>query len=358
MRAPGPWLESDPSPVESIRTPPSSHLHTPMTERVRVGIAGVGSYAPERVLTNDHFARIVDTSHEWIVQRTGIHERRWASEGEATASMSVTAAERALERAGVDAADLDLIVTGTLTPDYLLPCASVLIQDRLGAVKAGAFDLSCACTGFLGALHTAEAFVAAGRARRVLAIGAETLSRFVDMEDRTSCILFGDGAGAAVVTPWEDCEQGEILRTTLGADGSLYEIIHMEGGGSLHPPSQETIDHKQHFITLRGRDVYRFAVHKMAELIAEMAEGHEADEIGLIIPHQVNERIIESALDRVGWPKEKVVINIDRYANTSAATVPLAWDEAIQKNRLEKGKLVILVAFGAGVTWGASLLRW
>jgi 3-oxoacyl-[acyl-carrier-protein] synthase-3 len=329
-----------------------------MTERVRVGIAGVGAYAPERVVTNDYFAEIVDTSHEWIVQRTGIRERRFAAEGETLSSMAVTAAENALKHAGLEGVDLDLIVTGTLTPDQLLPGASVLIQDRLGATGAGAFDISSACTGFLSALHTAEAFVAAGRAKRVLAVGGEILSRYIDMEDRTSCILFGDGAGAAVVTPWEECRQGEILKTSLGSDGSLYDIIHMEGGGSNVRPTAESVAAGQHLIRIRGREVYRFAVGKMAELIAEMAEGHDADEIGLVIPHQVNARIIESALEKVGWPKEKVVINIDRYANTSAATVPMAWAEAFDDGRLEKGKLVILVAFGAGVTWGASLLRW
>jgi 3-oxoacyl-[acyl-carrier-protein] synthase-3 len=234
----------------------------------------------------------------------------------------------------------------------------VLVQDRLGAVGATAFDVSSACTGFLSALHTAEAYIAAGRAKRALAIGAETLSRFLNLEDRTSCILFGDGAGAAVVVPHAECDQGEILRTTQGSDGSLYKIIHMQGGGSRLPPTLETVEEKKHCIELRGREIYRFAVSKMADLIEQMAEGYDADEICLVIPHQVNARIIESALERVGWPLEKVVINIDRYANTSAATVPIAWAEALEAGRLEKGKLVILVAFGAGVTWGASLLRW
>ena len=318
----------------------------------------MGSYAPERVLTNDHFARIVDTSHEWIVQRTGICERHFAADDQATSDLSLHACRKALDQSGIDAVDIDLVITGTLTPDYLLPSTSVLIQDQLGATNAGAFDVSSACTGFLSALHTAEAFVAAGRAKRVLAVGAETLSRYLDLQDRTSCILFGDGAGAAVVTPFEECGQGEVLRTMLGSDGSLFDIIHMQGGGSRMPPTHETVDAGLHYITLKGRDVYRFAVHKMASLIAEMAEGHEPDEIGLVIPHQVNARIIESALERIGWPKDKVVINIDRYANTSAATVPLAWDEAIEQGRLEKGKLIILVAFGAGVTWGSTLLRW
>jgi len=329
-----------------------------MTERVRVGIAGLGSYVPERILTNEHFAQVLDTSHEWIVQRTGICERRFAAPDQATSDLALLACERALESAGRKPEDVDLIVTGTLTPDYLLPGASVLVQDRLGACNAGTFDVNTACTGFLTALHTAEAFVAAGRAKCVLAIGAETLSRFLNMEDRASAILFGDGAGAAVVTPWEECRQGEVLRTTLGADGSLYNIIHMEGGGSRMPPSEKSVADRQHFISLRGREVYRFAVNKMADLIAEMAEGYGEEDIGIVIPHQVNARIIESALDRIGWPREKVMINIDRYANTSAATVPIAWDQAIREGRMVKDKLVILVAFGAGVTWGASLLRW
>ena len=329
-----------------------------MTSRVRVGIAGTGSCAPRRVMSNHDFEQLLDTSDEWIVQRTGIRERRFASEGEATSDFCVEAGRLALADAGMVAADLDLIVVGTLTPDYLLPASSVLVQDRLGATKAGAFDVAAACTGFLTALHTAEAFVASGRARRVLAIGAETLSRFLDMKDRSSCILFGDGAGAAVIAPWEDCRQGEVLKTTLGADGSGYEAIHMKGGGSRIPPTLESVERGDHFIRLRGREVYRFAVQKMSDLILEMAEGLPEEEIGLVVPHQVNQRIIESAMERVGWSMERVMINIDRYGNTSAATVPVALDEARREGRLHSGKHVILVAFGAGLTWGATLLRW
>jgi 3-oxoacyl-[acyl-carrier-protein] synthase-3 len=329
-----------------------------MTSRVRVGIAGLGSCAPKRVMTNHDFEQLVDTSDEWIVQRTGIRERRFVAEDEATSDLCLEAARQALDNAGLEPTDLDLVIVGTLTPDYLLPACSCLVQQRLGATNAGAFDVAAACTGFLTALHAAEAFVAAGRARRVLAIGAESLSRFLDMNDRASCILFGDAAGAAVVTPWEDCRQGEVLRTTLGADGTLFDIIHMKGGGSRVPPTHESVERGDHFIRLRGREVYRFAVTKMADLIQEMAREHAPDEIGLVVPHQVNQRIIESALERVGWPMDKVMINIDRYGNTSAATVPVALHEAWQAGRLESGKLVILVAFGAGVTWGASLLRW
>jgi 3-oxoacyl-[acyl-carrier-protein] synthase-3 len=313
---------------------------------------------PERVVPNSFFEKIVDTSDEWIVQRTGIRERRFAAPGETTSGMAVEAARRALDSAGWKPEDLDLVVVGTLTPDHLLPACSAMVQHRLGAVRAGAFDCNAACTGFMTALSTAEAFVAAGRARRVLAIGAETLSRFVDFQDRTSCILFGDGAGAAVLAPWEECRQGEILRSTLGADGSGYEFIHMKGGGSKAPPTHESLDAGDHFIRVRGREVFRFAVTKMSDLIAEMVEGHPYEDLCLVVPHQVNQRIIESALERLGWSDEKVMVNIQRYGNTSAATVPVALDEARREGRLEKGKLVVLVAFGAGLTWGGTLIRW
>jgi 3-oxoacyl-[acyl-carrier-protein] synthase-3 len=326
--------------------------------RIRVGIAGTGSYVPERVMTNQDFERLVDTSDEWIVQRTGIRERRFAAPDQATSDLALEASRRALDAAGIEPSELDLVIVGTLTPDYLLPATACLLQHRLGARRAAAFDVNAACTGFLTALHTAEGYIASGRARRVLAVGAECLSRFLDMKDRTSCILFGDAAGAVVLEPWEDCRQGEILRATLGADGSAFEIIHMSGGGSARPASAETVAGGEHFIRLRGREVYRFAVTKMADLIAEMVEGLDPDEISLVIPHQVNSRIIESALDRLGWTGEKVLINIDRYGNTSAATVPLALDEAVRGGRLEKGKYGVLVAFGAGLTWGGTLLRW
>lgn len=329
-----------------------------MASRVRVGIAGTGSYLPERVVPNSEFESFLDTSDEWIVQRTGIRERRWAAEGETTSDMCVKAAERALEAAGMQAADLDLIVIGTLTPDYPLPSTACLVQDRLGATKAGAFDCQAACTGFITAMNTGEAFIAAGRAKRVLVIGAEILSRFVDKTDRGSCILFGDAAGAAILAPHEDCKQGEILKSTLGADGSGFEFIHIPGGGSTHPPTHDTIESHLHFIRLRGRDVFRFAVTHMSQLIEEMLEGYDPEELSLIVPHQVNRRIIDSALDRVGMTDEKVMINIQHYANTSAATVPVALDEAVRQGRLEKDKLVVLVAFGAGLTWGANLLRW
>ena len=329
-----------------------------MAQRIRVGIAGTGRYLPPRVVPNSYFEEFLDTSNEWIVQRTGIEERRFAPDDEATSDLSARAAEKALEAAGIKAEELDLIVLGTLTPDYLLPSSACLVQEKIGATNAGAFDCNAACTGFLTALHTGEAFVAAGRAHRVLVIGAEKLSSFVNFKDRGSCIIFGDGAGAAVLTPHDECGQGEILKTTLGADGSGYDFIHMPGGGSKLPPAKLDLSDAKHFIGLRGRDVYRFAVKYMSEMIRQMMEGHEDEELSLIVPHQVNLRIIQAALERLELSEERVMINIQKYGNTSAATVPIALDEAARAGRIEKGKLVCLVAFGAGLTWGGSLIRW
>lgn len=325
---------------------------------IRVGIAGTGSYLPERVVANSFFEGYLDTSDEWIVKRTGIKERRFASDDEATSDLSIKASQEALENAGIAPEDLDLVVLGTLTPDYLLPSTACLVQDALGAKNAGAFDCNAACTGFLTALHTGEAFVASGRARRVLVIGAEKLTSFVNFQDRGSCIIFGDGAGAAVLTPHEECGQGEILRTTLGADGSGFDFIHMPGGGSRTPPTQETIEAKKHYIGMRGREVYRFAVTYMSEMIRQMMEGHSLDELSLVVPHQVNLRIIQAALERLEIDENKVMVNIETFGNTSAATVPIALHQALQEKRIEKGKLVCLVAFGAGLTWGGTLVRW
>lgn len=323
-----------------------------------MGIAGTGSYVPERVVPNSWFESIVDTSDDWIVQRTGIRERRFAADDQALSDLAIEAGKRALTAAELSPEDLDLIVVGTLTPDHLLPSSACLIQEGLGAKNAGAFDCNAACTGFMTAMNTAEAFVAAGRAKRVLAIGAELLSRYVDYTDRTSCILFGDAAGAAILAPYDECGQGEILETTLGADGSGFHHIHIVAGGSRHPTTPETVERREHFIKVKGRDVFRFAVSRMSQLIEEVVDQYGADEIGLIVPHQVNRRIIDAALDRIGMTDEKVVVNIQAYANTSAATVPLALDEALREGRAVKDKLVVLCAFGAGLTWGRAVLRW
>lgn len=330
-----------------------------MTSLIRVGIAGTGHAVPPRVVTNDDMAKIVDTSDEWITQRTGIRARRFVDDGTDCSHLCQEAAAKAIEAAGLQPNDIDLIVTGSLTQDHLMPSVSALVQTRLGCENAGAFDVLSACTGFVTALHTAETYVRAGRAKNVLAIGGETLSRYLDMTDRTSCILFGDGAGAAVVRPLEDCGgQGEILHQELGADGQGYEFIHIPSGGAKHPHHHPDYKKEDHYIRVRGREVYRFAVTKMTELIRRAAERAAGEEIKLVIPHQVNLRIIEAARERLDWPMEKFFVNIDKYGNTSAGSVPIALDEAARAGAMQKGDLVILVAFGAGLTWGATLLRW
>ncbi len=329
-----------------------------MSQIIPVGIAGTGHYVPERVVTNDWFAGFLDTSDEWIRQRTGIRERRWAAEDERNSDMCVAAARQALEAAGTAPEELDLIVVATVSPDQVLPPCAPLVQKKLGAANAGAWDLSSACSGFVSALASIESMVAAGRARRILLIGSEVLSRYTDLTDRSSCVLFGDGAGAVVLAPHAECGRGEILRRTLGADGSGYDFIYMVAEGEKLRPSHETVERREHFIRLRGREVYKFAVQKMGEVIGEMLEGTDPDELGMIVPHQVNQRIIEAAIARYEIPPEKVYVNIDRYGNTSAASVPIALDECVRKGLLEPGKLVVLAAFGAGLTWAGALLRW
>ncbi|MDF1837503.1 MAG: ketoacyl-ACP synthase III [Planctomycetota bacterium] len=329
-----------------------------MKEMIRVGIAGTGSCLPDRVMKNDDFVKMVDTNDEWITQRTGIKERRWVEDGQDCSHLSIEAAKRALDNAGLKPEDLDLIVVGTLTADYLMPSCAVMVQTALGAKNAGAFDVASACTGFLTALQVAESFVASGRAKRVLAIGAETLSRYLDKKDRASVILFGDGAGAAIVTSYEECQQGELLGNILGSDGSGYEFIHIPTGGAKHPHDHPEYDRDNHFIRLKGREVYRFAVSTMASLMKEITKDYDPDDVALVVPHQVNMRIIENAMERVGWGRERVFLNIQHYGNTSAASIPIALDEAHRGGHFVKGKLVVMVAFGAGLTWGASLMRW
>lgn len=330
-----------------------------MPSIVRAGIAGTGHAVPERIVTNDDLAKIVDTSDEWITQRTGIRARRFVDEGTNCSDLCTEAARGALDAAGLEPGDIDLIVTGSLTQDHLMPSISTLVQTNMGCTGAGAFDVLSACTGFLTALHTAESFIAAGRAKNVLAIGGETLSRYLDMTDRTSCILFGDGAGAAVVRPLEDTGgQGEILSHTLGADGEGYEFIHIPEGGSVHPHNHPEYDASNHFIRVRGREVYRFAVTKMTQLIREAADEYGEENIKLVVPHQVNLRIIEAARERLDWPMERFFVNIEKYGNTSAGSVPIALDEARRAGAFEKGDVVLLVAFGAGLTWGSTAIRW
>jgi len=329
-----------------------------MTKRIPLRFAGTGAYVPQEVLTNQHFIDYLDTSDEWIVTRTGIRERRRATKGETTATMSAKAAERALESAGMSACDIDLIVLATATGDCQFPSTATFVQDLLGCQGTPAFDVGAACAGFLHALTVGGAFIASGVHKTVLVIGAETLTRFINAEDRTTAILMGDGAGAAVITRTSDPDQG-ILHSTMGADGSKAKLIWVPAGGSLLPTSATTVAERLHFMHMRGREVYKFAVTKMQQLIDECFErtGLTPEDLKLVIPHQSNLRIIESVRERLGLPRDKVAINIDRFGNTSAASIPMALDEARREGKLQTGDAILMLAIGAGLTWSAMIVR-
>lgn len=331
-----------------------------MPELVRVGIAGLGHYLPETRLTNKDLETLVDTSDDWIVQRTGIKERRRVAPGQNCSDLGIEAAKMALEDAKVRAEDVDLIIFCTVSADHLMPATACLVQTKLGCRNAGAFDLEAACTGFTKGLVMGAQCVRTGLCKNVLVIGAEALTRFVDYRDRTSCIIFGDGAGAALLRPLEDCGgQGEVLDCSMGSDGDGYEFIHRRSGGTADPVlGPENLEGRDLYMRVKGRDVYRFAVATMSKLIRESIEPHGMDALGLIIPHQVNARIISSALEKIEIPEEKCFLNIEKYGNTSAASVPIALSEAYRANLLEKGKIQVLVAFGAGLTWARATVRW
>ena len=324
---------------------------------VRAAIAGTGSYLPSQVLTNDELARTIDTSDEWIYERTGIHARRVAGPEETTSTMAIEAGRRACADAGIDPCDLDLVIVATLTPDYLMPATACLVQHALGATRAGAFDLEAACSGFLFAGTVATGLIVSGICRNVLVIGAETMSRYIDYTDRTSCILFGDGAGAAVFTGRND--GSGVLHASMASDGSQPELLCIPAGGSKLPTSAETISGRQQYIRMAGRQIAKFATTCFVDLVHEsLAAGQVTlDDISLIVPHQVNARIIDSALKRLAVPRSKCFMNIEGYGNTSAASVPIALDEARRQGRLRPGDLALLLGFGAGLTWGATLLR-
>jgi 3-oxoacyl-[acyl-carrier-protein] synthase III len=322
-------------------------------------IAGTGSVLPEKRLTNADLEKMVETSSDWIIQRTGMRERRIAGPGETTASLATAAARRALDAAGMSAQDLDLIIVGTLTPDMNTPSTSCIVQHNLGIKRhIGAFDINAACSGFVYGLSTAAQFVRSGAYRNVLVIGAETLSRFVDYTDRNTCILFGDGAGAVVVSACDDTTRG-LQAFTLGANGAGGPLIQIPGGGSLHPASATTLAERMHYLKMNGREVYKFAVHQMTETLAQAMQACNlsAADVKLVVPHQVNLRIIDSATEKMGFPRDKVFINIERYGNTSAASVPIALDEAVRQGACGKGDWIIMVAFGAGLTWAAATVE-
>ena len=330
-----------------------------MTRMLRpVGIAGIGSAVPDKVLTNAELTQIVDTSDEWIVSRTGIRERRIAAPGETTSTFAQRAAERAMAAAGVRPEEIDLIVVGTVTPDMIFPSTACLIQERMGCKRAAAIDVSAACPGFVYSLGIASQTIATGMYDTVLVVGAETLSRITDYTDRNTCVLFGDAAGAAVLLLAR--EGRGLLATVLGSEGSGAPHLQLPGGGSLHPATHETIDQRLHYLRMNGQEVFKFAVRVMNESTQQVVEkvGLKVADIDVLVPHQANMRIIEAATKRLGIPPEKVLVNLDRYGNTSTATIPLAIDEAVRAGRVKAGDLLVMVSFGAGLVWGAAALRW
>jgi 3-oxoacyl-[acyl-carrier-protein] synthase-3 len=324
----------------------------------RAKIVGVGAYAPKRILTNAELEKMVETSGEWIVQRTGIRERRIVDENEATSDLALRAAQQALERAGVEPEEIDFIVVGTTTGDMAFPTTANLVQHRLGCRNAGSMDLYAACAGSVYSLSVGSQYIQTGKYRTVLCVGAECLSRITDYTDRGTCILLADAAGAAVLRASED-ESG-IIDTDLYSDGRYWELLYQPGGGSRHPATHETVDKRMHYAKMKGNEVFKVAVRMFGEAAERILvrNGFTAADLDVFIPHQANLRIIEAAVKRLKVPMEKVVINVDRYGNTGAASVYVAMEEAWSAKRLSTGDLVLLAAFGGGFTWGAALLRW
>lgn len=321
-------------------------------------ISGVGRYIPKKVLTNHDLEKMVDTSDEWITTRTGIKERHIAGEKETTSTMGAIAAERAIENAGLKAKDIDFIITGTITPDMPFPNTSALIADKLGIRNAGVFDLEAACSGFIYGLSIAQQYIRTGEYKNVLVIASETLSRITDWQDRNTCVLFGDGAAAAVVS--ESHSKSEILSTYLGGDGAFADLLYLPAGGSLHPASEKTVQERLHYMKMKGNEVFKPASTKMSEAALHILEkaGLKKSDVNLLIPHQANLRIIKMVQKILELEDEKVFVNLDKYGNTSAATIPIALSEAWEQGKIRKGDVIMFVAFGGGFTWASALIRW
>ncbi len=324
----------------------------------RARIVGTGSYVPEKVLTNQELEVMVDTSDEWIVTRTGIKERRITSNGQASSSLATFAAENALEMAGISPEELDLIVVGTVTPDMPFPSVGCMLQDRLGAKKAAAFDVSAGCTGFIYALSIADNFIKSGSFNKILVVGAENLSKITDYQDRGTCVLLGDGSGAVVLVR-EEGKKG-IISTHLHSDGSYGNLLYQPGGGSAVKTTYESIDNRLHFLKMDGNKLFKIAVKSLEDAVLETLAYNniEDSELDLLIPHQANLRIIQAIAKRLNMPEEKVFVNIHKYGNTSSASIPIALDEANRGGRIKDDNLLLFNAFGAGLTWGAALVRW
>ena len=325
--------------------------------QLKANITATGKYLPKEVLTNHDMAKLVETSDEWIQTRTGIRERRKVQKGEATVDMSTNAVRDLMQRYDLEAKEIDAIIVATVTPDMILPCSAALVQKNINAVNAWGYDLSAACSGFLFGLESGAALIESGRCEKVIVIGAYTMSSILNYEDRNTCILFGDGAGAVLLEP---SEEFGIIDSELRIDGTGGEFLRGDGGGSLHPASHETVSNKLHYVRQDGKTVYKFAVRGMADISYEVAERNNLkwDDISLFIPHQANKRIIDAAAKRLGLKESQIMINIDTYANTTSATIPICIAEVSEKNMLNFGDNVIISTFGAGFSWGAMYLKW
>jgi len=324
----------------------------------RAGIIGIGSYVPDRILTNADLEKMVETSDEWIVTRTGISERRIAADDQAASDFAMAAGRRALASAGIEPKDVDLVICATITGDLPIPTTASIVQDKLGVPCSPALDLQAGCSGFIYSLCVADALVRSGVYERILVIGVDLLSRITDWTDRNTCVLFGDAAGAAVVAPVDD--GSGLLSFHLGSDGSGAELLKVEAGGSRLPASHETVENRQHYIYMNGREVFKFAVRIMGEAAVEALNraGLTPEDVDVFVPHQANIRIIDAAAERLGMPAEKVYVNVGKYGNTSAASIPLALDEAYRSGAIKRDSVVVAVGFGAGLTWGATVIRW
>ena len=322
-----------------------------------ISITGIGAYAPEHVVTNDDLSKLMDTSDEWIVERTGIHERRVAADDQALSDIALPAARAALAQASLEAGTIDLLIVATITPDMAFPSAGAIIADELGATDAAAYDLSAGCTGFMYAVAQGYGMVAAGLARHALVVGGDVLSRILDWSDRGTAVLFGDGAGAVVL---ERVSEGGFLGFELGADGSGGPQLYLPAGGSRSPATAETVAEHKHYVQMNGREVFKFATRVLVtsaeKVLAEC--GKTIDDVDVYIPHQANVRIIDHAAEKLGIPKEKIVVNVERYGNTSSGSIPLALADAQAEGRLQEGALVLMTGMGAGLTWGSGLIEW
>ena len=325
---------------------------------IHARITGTGSFAPKKIITNQDLEKLVDTTDEWITKRTGIKERRIAEKGQTTSDLAYEAGRKALKAAALGADELDLIIVATMTPDTILPSMGCVLQEKLGAKKAAAFDVYAACSGFIYGLSIADAFIKAGAYKNILLVGAEILSRFTDWEDRTTCVLFGDGAGAVVLQ--RHTGKHGVLSTHLHSDGSLGDLLHVPAGGASHPASHDTISKRMHFIKMKGNETFKAAVRALEGVVQETLRHNKIrpEAIDFLVPHQANLRIIQAMAQRLKMPMEKVVVTLPHYGNTSAASIPMALDEAVRDGRIKENHLLLFEAFGGGLTWASALVRW